>query len=214
MPRRRLPSPVPAPVERDRRVSLGVVSGVVAATGKLAPYAAVGAGLRVRVVGPLGIEVRGLAPIGSQSIAGPRGPIDLSVWLAGGGLVFAPRLAPLGFELGAGALAVVLRGTGTDGMGAEGRTDQAFGIALYGRAAGRLQLSPAWAVRLDCWGEAPRPSVRTSGSTRKSADGHVLGRRLRGGAGRHRSLVLTKTGAPRLARPALTPALSQREREI
>ena len=164
------PQPVPAPVERDRRVSLAVVSGVVAATGKLAPYAAVGAGLRVRVVGPLGIEVRGLAPIGSQSIAGPHGPIDLSVWLAGGGLVFAPRLAPFGFELGAGALAVVLRGTGTDGMGASGRTDQAFGIALYGRAAGRLQLSPAWAVRLDVLGGSTAPQRPNVGVDRESSE--------------------------------------------
>jgi hypothetical protein len=175
------PPPVAAPVEADRRVMLGLVSGVVAATGRLAPYATVGAALRVRIVGPAGLEVRGLAPIGSQSIAGPNGRVDLSVWLAGGGLVFAPRLAPFGFELGAGALAVVLRGTGaTDpaAVAVEGSSDNAFGVAIYGRAAARLQLSPAWTVRVDVMGgsTAPqRPNVGVVASSRETVTTWGLG---------------------------------------
>ena len=150
------PPPPPPVVEAERRVAFGVVSGVVAATGRLSPFATVGAGLRVRVVGPAGIELRGLAPIGTQSIDGPKGRIDLSVWLAGGGLVFSPRLAPFGFEVGAGVLAVVLRGTGMSGPG-QGQTDQALGLAIYGRAAGRLQLSATWALRLDVIGGSTAP---------------------------------------------------------
>ena len=46
-------------------------SGIVASTGRLAPFATVGAGLRVRIVGPVGIELRGLAPLGTRRFDGP-----------------------------------------------------------------------------------------------------------------------------------------------
>ena len=68
----------------------------------------------MRIVGPVGIELRGLAPFGSQELAGPRGQFDTSVWLAGGGLVLAPRTAArVAFDVGAGALAVMVRSSGT-----------------------------------------------------------------------------------------------------
>ncbi len=165
-------TPPPAsPVEPERRVAFGVVTGVVAATGRLGPYATVGAGLRVRVVGPVGIEIRGLAPIGSQQLDGRAGPIDTSVWLAGGGLVIAPRLAPIGFELGAGAMAAAVRGAGTDQPGgAMGLTDYAVGLALYGRVAGRLQLSRAWALRLDVLGGSTAARTPNVGAIQDSPE--------------------------------------------
>jgi hypothetical protein len=111
----------------------------------------------VRIVGPVGIELRGMAPFGSQQLAGPRGPIDTSVWLAGGGLVLAPRTtARVAFDIGAGALAAMVRSSGN-------QTDDAVGIAVYGRAAGRIRLSPSWSVRLDVLGgsTAPRRIILT-----------------------------------------------------
>jgi hypothetical protein len=139
------------------------MSGVVASTGKLAPFGTVSAALRVRIAGPVGIELRGLAPFGSQELAGPEGPVDLSVWLAGGGLVLAPRTpARVSFDIGAGALAAMMHGTGTTSAGT--KTDDTVGIAVYGRAAGRIRLSPSWSVRLDVIGgsTAPRRIIITS----------------------------------------------------
>ena len=153
------PPPVAPPAKGDKRVALGVVSGVLVGSGQLPPFATVGAGIRVRVVGPLGLELRGFAPLVSHEISGPQGPIDVSVWLAGGGVVFAPRTGPVGFELGAGAMAAVLRGIGTAASVpmTMGTTDYAVGLAVYGRAAGCLRLSPTWSVRIDVLGGSTAP---------------------------------------------------------
>jgi hypothetical protein len=141
----------PKPEEVETRVAFNLMAGVVASTGRLAPFGAVSAALQVRIAGPVGIELRGLAPFGSQALAGPRGPIETSVWLAGGGLVLAPRTgARVAFDIGAGALAAMVRSSGT-------QTDDTVGIAVYGRAAGRIRLSPSWSVRLDLLGGSTAP---------------------------------------------------------
>lgn len=146
-----VPPVVPEPEEVGTRVAFNLMSGLVASTGRLAPFGTISAALRVRIVGPVGIELRGLAPFGSQELAGPQGPINTSVWLAGGGLVLAPRTAArIAFDIGAGALAVMLRSSGT-------RTDDGVGIAVYGRAASRIRLSPSWSVRLDVIGGSTAP---------------------------------------------------------
>jgi hypothetical protein len=43
------------------------------------------------------------------------------------------------------------------------QTDDAVGIAVYGRAAGRIRLSPSWSVRLDVLAgtTAPRRIILT-----------------------------------------------------
>jgi hypothetical protein len=152
------PPPVAPPAKGDKRVALGLESGVLAGTGKLPPFATLGASVRVRVVGPVGLELRGLAPLMHQQIVGPQGGVDTKVWLAGGGLVFAPRTALVGFELGAGAMAAVLRGAGTTtNASAIGVTNYAVGLALYGRATGTIRLTPTWSVRLDVLGGSTAP---------------------------------------------------------
>jgi hypothetical protein len=167
------PPPVePPPVvvrPAEKRAAFGVVSGFVLSTGRVAPFAAAGAGLRVRIIGPVGIELRGLAPLMTREIAGPDGPITTSVWLAGGGVLFAPRTGGrVAFELGAGAMAAVVRGVGTAGTAAPpatGQGDTAVGLAFYGRAAGRIRLSPSWSVRLDLLGgstAARRPVISST----------------------------------------------------
>ena len=153
---------VPKPEEVDTRVAFSLMSGVVASTGRLAPFGTVSAALRVRIAGPVGIELRGLAPFGAQQLAGPEGPVDTSVWLAGGGLVLAPRTpARVAFDFGAGALAAMMRSTGTTSAGT--KADDGVGWAVYARAAGRIRLSPSWSVRLDVLGgtTAPRPIIIT-----------------------------------------------------
>ena len=143
----------PRPAEADTRVALGLVSGAIVSTGRLPPFATAGAIVRIRVVGPLGIELRGLAPLMTQHVQTVDGPIETSVWLGGGGLVFAPRSsARAAFDIGAGALAAMVWGSGTNQSAMAGTTDHAVGVALYGRAAGRVRLSPSWSIRLEVLG--------------------------------------------------------------
>jgi hypothetical protein len=156
-----VPPPVVPPVvpqpEAEGRLAVGLVGGAIVSTGRLAPFPTAGLGVRVRVVGPLGIELRGLAPLMTQQLAGPDGPVDTSVWLAGGGLSLAPwTTARAAFDLGAGAMAVVMRAAGT---AMNRSTAYGVGLALYGRAAGRIRLSPNWSVRLEVLGgsTAARP---------------------------------------------------------
>jgi hypothetical protein len=137
--------------EPDKRIALGLLAGVVASTGRLAPFAAVGAGLRVRVVGPAGLELRGLVPIQTHKFDGPDGPVDTTVSLVGGGLVLAPPPAGrVGFDVGAGAMAAIVRAIGTTTP--NGQTDRGVGVAIYGRAAGYVRLGPIVSLRLDVIG--------------------------------------------------------------
>jgi hypothetical protein len=158
------PPPVETPAEDDARVALGVAAGVVGSTGRVPPFAAAGASVRVRLVGPLGIEVRGLASLMPQQVQSSDGPVDTSVWLGGGGLVLAPRLAGRAtFEIGAGAMAATVWASGTNaGAMSTGRSGHTVGLAFYGRAAGRVRISPSWSVRLDILGgttAARRPVI-------------------------------------------------------
>jgi hypothetical protein len=152
--------PPPPPAEADTRVALGLISGVVVSTGRVPPFATAGASVRVRIVGPLGLELRGLAPLMTPDVQSSDGPVDTSIWLAGGGLVLAPRPAGrAAFELGAGAMAAMVWISGTSGAGstAPALTDHGVGAAVYGRAAGRVRLSPSWSLRLDVLGGSTRP---------------------------------------------------------
>ena len=100
----------------------------------------------------------------TQQVQSSDGPVDTSVWLGGGGLVFAPRLAGRAtFEIGAGAMAAIVWASGTNaGAMSTGRSGHTVGLALYGRAAGRVRISPSWSVRLDILGgttAARRPVI-------------------------------------------------------
>jgi hypothetical protein len=145
--------PPAAPRPPDPRVAIALTSGVVASTGSIAPFAVVAAAARVRVAGPLGIEVRGAAPFGADRQSSATDAADVSVWLAGGGLVLAPRTAgPLRAELGAGALAAVVRAVGVPQFPTAASTDQVVGVAAYGRASGHVRLGPHLGVRLELLG--------------------------------------------------------------
>jgi len=59
------------------------------------------------------------------------------------------------------AATVWASGKDVGGMGI-GRSGHAVGLALYGRAAGRVRISPSWSVRLDVLGgstAARRPVI-------------------------------------------------------
>jgi hypothetical protein len=147
-----VPPPIAPPAEAEKRVGLELCAGVVGSTGRLAPFAAAGGSVRLRIVGPAGIELRGLAPLATQHLQATDGQFSASVWLGGGGLMFAPRMpGRVAFDAGAGAMAVLVFGSGTNTDG-ESRSGHGVGLALYGRAAGRFRLTNGWAVRLDALG--------------------------------------------------------------
>jgi hypothetical protein len=149
--------PSVAPRLPEPRTSLGVSAGVVGSTGSLAPFATLVAALRVRVIGPLGLELRFGVPIGADRVSTDTDDADVSVWLAGGGLVLAPRTAgSFRVELGAGAMAAIVRAAGVERPPAMGFIDHAVGLAVYGRASGHIRLAPRWGVRLDLIGGSTR----------------------------------------------------------
>ena len=174
--------PPPAPpvarerAESERRFSIELASGILASTGRLAPLAVIAAGLRARLLGPVGLEIVGAAPLGSDTVSAADGQVAASVWLAGGGLLFAPRPERrFSAEAGAGMMAVVVRGVGTsDVSSTTGFIDHAVGVAFYGRGAARLRLAPRWALRLDVTGGSTavrRPVITVGGgATTPAAD--------------------------------------------
>ena len=146
------PAVVPRPPEADRGVGLGLCAGVVGSTGSLPPFAAVGAGVRVRLLGPAGLELRGLLPLTTQHLTAQDGHFDASVWLGGGGLMIAPRMTGrVAFDAGAGALAALVWGSGTNTNG-DGHSGHTVGLALYARAAARIRLGSGWALRAEALG--------------------------------------------------------------
>jgi hypothetical protein len=174
-----LPPPVvtrpPPPPELVPRFSVELATGVIASTGRLGAFATIAAGLRARLVGPLGLELGGYAPVGNETISTTDGQIDASVWLAGGGLVLAPRTEQrVSAEAGAGVMAVVVHAVGTPSPSAmSGSTDQAVGMAVYGRGAARFRLAPRWSLRLDVTGGSTAlraPVIRERAAALGSAD--------------------------------------------
>ena len=139
----------------ERRFSVELASGILAGTG-LGPFATIAAGLRARLLGPVGLELAGYAPIGTETISSADGQVEASVWLAGGGLLLAPWAEQrFSAEAGAGVMAVVVRGLGTplSPDAAVGRQDDyALGAAFYGRGAARFRLAPRWSLRVDVTG--------------------------------------------------------------
>ncbi|HVY37923.1 MAG TPA: hypothetical protein VHM31_08305 [Polyangia bacterium] len=166
------PPPPPSaarPVEHGVAVALDVSSGVLASTGGVGPFAIVGASLRARLWWLLGLEVCGYVPLNSAELSDMTGQARATVWLAGGGLLLAPRDSAtrrLSGELGVGALAAVARAAGMAVPPGRGGTVEGVGAVLYGRAAGKIRLGGNWALRLDllAGGAIRRPVIELTDS--------------------------------------------------
>lgn len=155
----------PPAVARGVGLALDVSSGVLADVRGLRPFVVVGASLRARLGRLFGFELCGYAPLTNSDVGTDpsAGQAHTSIWLAGGGLVLGGARPDRRFsgEAGAGALAVVARAVGVTAGPAVGSTVEGVGAALYGRAAGQLQLGRAWALRLDvlAGGALARPTI-------------------------------------------------------
>jgi hypothetical protein len=162
------PPPPPVVVQEARapRTTVAVSSGVLASAGGVGPFAVAGVALRTAVAGRFGAELCGYAPLNDSAQSNASGTAQTAVWLVGGGIFLASRgERRWAGEVGAGALAAILTSTGAPAAGDVGATDRGVGAVLYGRAAAKLRLGRAWALRLDLVSGAAvrRPVVTLAG---------------------------------------------------
>lgn len=149
----------------DDRFSITVSSGALLSTGRLGPFALVGAGLAARLRGWLGVELRGYVPVGDQSVSDVAGEVHGSIWLIGGGvMVMSSGAGRVAVEGGAGMMAAVLHTVGTGIAPDTGSTDDALGVVVYGRGAARIRITPRWSVRVELLGGTAlrRPTIAVS----------------------------------------------------
>ena len=178
-PRRRSEGGDRAPAdEAPARIRGALSSGLSMAGGGLDRQAVAALLVGVRLVGPLQLELLGVAPLSSSATAGAAGSSRSSLWLGGGGL--AARVISRGrvaIDLGAGALAVWLRATGSVAPGAPSgvvaATDAALGAAVHGHVGAAVTLGRSVAVRADVFaGDVfRRPVVSLDGRTVAAAWG-------------------------------------------
>jgi hypothetical protein len=161
------PSTTPSSSE-IRWLAVDVSSGVLASVGRLGPFAIAGARLRAGLGGLFGVELSAYAPLTDIELSDAGAQIRTSVWLAGGGLLLAPRSEQRwALEAAAGMMAFLVRSTGsggnlgTSGAPATGETDQGLAVALYGRGAARLRLGSRWSLRVEllAGGAVRRPAI-------------------------------------------------------
>ena len=145
------PSRPPRP-SRSGWIAIDASSGVLTSVGRMGPLAIAGASLRAGLGGLFGVELCAYAPLTRPGLSDGPDQIRSSIWLVGGGLLFAPPAAGrLALEAAAGTMAFVVRSTGTTGSSTIGE-DQGVGVALYGRGAARLRLASRWSLRVEVIG--------------------------------------------------------------
>ena len=138
--------------ERKRWMTVDASSGVLASAGGGGAIAIAGVSLRGQLWGILGAELCFYAPLTEAPLTDADGEARTSAWLAGGGLVLAPRPDDrASIEVGWGRLATLIRSDGNpaDANASSGRGYRTLHAALYGRGAARLRLAPRLSLRLD-----------------------------------------------------------------
>jgi hypothetical protein len=156
----------PPPPEPARWLAADVSSGVLASLGGLGVVAVAGVSLRAQLAGVVGAEICAFFPLTDSVLAESGGQVRTSVWLAGGGVLFAPRLGRrVSVDAATGALAVFVRATGTPTPAGPGVTDEQTGVALYARAALRFRVMQRLVLRLDVLGGGAvrRPVISVAG---------------------------------------------------
>jgi hypothetical protein len=145
-------STVPVAPAPKRWMTIDASSGVLASAGGGGAIAIAGVSLRGQFWGILGAELCFYAPLSEAALTNADGQARTSAWLAGGGLVIAPRPDDrASIEVAAGTLATLIRSDGSpsNNVVSAGATDRTLRAALYGRGAARLRLAPRLSLRLD-----------------------------------------------------------------
>jgi hypothetical protein len=130
-------------------------AGALAAGGGGGTIAVAGISLRAQLAGMVGAELSLYAPLTEATLTTADGAARTSAWMAGGGVLLAPRFEQrISFEVAAGSLLTVVRSRGVSANSANNFTDLAARAAFYGRGAARLRLAPKLALRIDLYGGA------------------------------------------------------------
>ena len=143
--------PAPAP---SRWFTAEASGGALAVSGGGGTIAVAGVSLRAQLAGMVGAELNVYAPLTEATLTTADGAARTSAWMAGGGILLAPRLdQQVSFEVGAGSLVAVVSSRGVAvSSGNHTGTDQVARPAIYGRGAARLRLLPLLSLRLDLYG--------------------------------------------------------------
>ncbi|HVV50058.1 MAG TPA: hypothetical protein VHO06_10400 [Polyangia bacterium] len=152
----------PAPAAPGRWATVDLTAGALVAGGGGGTTAMGGLALRAQLAGMIGGELCVYAPLSqallTESVAGAQLQSRTSVWMAGGGVLLAPRPdRRLSVEIGVGALATVIQTSGVANPSAAtypANTDVQVRAAFYGRGAARLRLVPHLSLRIDVIGGA------------------------------------------------------------
>ncbi len=145
-------STAPVAPEPKRWLAVDASSGVLASAGGGGAIAIAGISLRGQLLGIVGAELCFYAPLSEATLTNGDGASRTSAWLAGGGLVIAPRPDNrASIEVAGGTLATLIRSDGTPSNPgiSVGANDRVLHAALYGRGAARLRLAPRVSLRLD-----------------------------------------------------------------
>lgn len=160
----------PPPAARPRGwTTVDATAGALLAGGGGGPTVIVGLAARAQIVGMVGAELCLYAPLtealltgtlqGDPTMGAGTYQARTSVWMAGGGVLLAPRPERrLSVEIGAGALATVIRTRGitvtNNPYGLSPTSEVGVTGAFYGRGAARLRLAPRLSLRIDLFSGA------------------------------------------------------------
>jgi hypothetical protein len=145
---------VPPAPKPGRWFDASASAGALAVTGGGGTIAVAGLSLRAQLAGMVGAELSGFAPLTEATLPTADGQAGTSAWMAGGGILLAPRFDQrISFEVAAGSLVTVVRSRGVTTSGNVGTaTEHLTRAAIYGRGAARLRILPGLALRLDLYG--------------------------------------------------------------
>ncbi|HTB59628.1 MAG TPA: hypothetical protein VLC06_17260 [Polyangia bacterium] len=164
---------VPVAPAPERWMAVDASTGVLASVGGLGAMAVAGIGLRSQLAGFFGAELCAYAPLSDSELSEGAAQTRTSIWLAGGGMVLAPRAdRRVSFDAALGALAIFVRSTGTANAPQTGTTGDETGVAMYARAAARFRLARHLALRVDLLGGAAlrRPVISFMSTTNPTSD--------------------------------------------
>jgi hypothetical protein len=140
-----------APPQPTRWFDASASAGALAVSGGGGTIAVAGVSLRAQLAGMVGAELSVYAPLTEATLSTADGDARTSAWMAGGGILLAPRFDQrISFEVAAGSLIMTVHSSGV--AAATSNPDSVTRAAIYGRGAARLRLLPRLALRLDLYG--------------------------------------------------------------
>jgi hypothetical protein len=173
------PAAPPPPFEPSRSPLRGWLAPAwVASPGGVDGALSVAGGASLRLGAHLGLEALALLPVAAARVTAPEGETRVQAYLAGAGAQLRGSTGRWTADLGAGALAALVRATGTPSGAFVGATDSMGAVAPYARGGLALGLAPWLALRADVLVGvlAPRATVGVVGNDLVTRDAASWGR--------------------------------------